>query len=170
MIIGLDFDNTIILYDTPVHEVALSMGLIPSTLAKDKIVVRDYIRQSAAGDEGWQKVQGQIYGKKIGLATLAEGFVQFAEEARKRGVTLKVVSHKTERGHFDDQHINLRTAALDWMTQKKFFSETAKGGLGFLKEDIFFEETRLGKINRLAELVQLFSPEKYNKVPIYSTK
>ena len=46
MIIGLDFDNTIVSYDELFHRVALEGGLVPGDLPVRKEAVRDYLREA----------------------------------------------------------------------------------------------------------------------------
>ena len=55
MIVGVDFDNTIVAYDALFHRVASERGLIPATVAATKIAVRDALRasgQEAIGSMG----------------------------------------------------------------------------------------------------------------------
>ena len=42
----------------------------------------------------------------------------------RRGFAVAIVSHKTEYGHHDPERVNLREAALDWMTAQGFFERT----------------------------------------------
>jgi len=152
MIIGIDFDNTIILYDKLVRSIASKMGFIPPSFEGDKVAVRDFIRSSKYGDEGWQRVQGQVYGKEIVGAVIADGFKEFIVLARKKQNQLYIVSHKTEIGHFDIEKINLRDAALGWMEGQGFFSQIEDGGLGFTRDEIFFRAERKEKIVKIKEL------------------
>ena len=41
MRIGLDFDNTIVTYDSLFHKVATEQGLVPASLPVSKLAVRD---------------------------------------------------------------------------------------------------------------------------------
>ena len=70
MLLGLDFDNTLICYDTLFHRVALDRGLIPADLPAQKNCVRDYLRQQDQEDQ-WTHMQGEVYGARI---TEAESF------------------------------------------------------------------------------------------------
>ena len=45
MVLGLDFDNTIIKYDELFHKVAFEKNLIPADLPKEKNTVRNYLRE-----------------------------------------------------------------------------------------------------------------------------
>jgi hypothetical protein len=44
MIIGLDFDNTIVSYDSLFHKVSLEQNLINEIFEANKIKIRDYLR------------------------------------------------------------------------------------------------------------------------------
>ena len=39
MIIGIDFDNTIIKYDELFYKISLEQNLIPSNIIKDKVLI-----------------------------------------------------------------------------------------------------------------------------------
>jgi len=43
-LLGLDFDNTLVRYDTLFHQLALEKGLIKDSLPVDKTAIRDYLR------------------------------------------------------------------------------------------------------------------------------
>ena len=50
MVLGLDFDNTIIKYDELFHRVAFEKNLIPADLPKEKNTVRNYLREKNIED------------------------------------------------------------------------------------------------------------------------
>jgi hypothetical protein len=95
----------------------------------------------------WQQLQGQVYGKGVARATMFDGVGKFLAECRRRNVVVVIVSHKTEFGHHDPERVNLRQAALDWMTAQGFFRD-----YGILRENVYFESTRQEKIARIARL------------------
>ena len=111
--------------------------------------IRDQIRQLPDGENEWQRVQGIVYGRRMGEATLIEGVEDFFKDCKRHQAQVLIVSHKTERAHFDATRTNLRSAALSWMEQESFFEEN---GLGLSPEDVFFEGTRLEKIDRIRRL------------------
>ena len=113
--IGIDFDNTIIAYDDVFRAAAAAGGLIAPGFSGNKQAVRDAIRLLPDGELAWQRLQGQVYGKGIGGATMVPGVATFLRRCRAEGCAVAVVSHKTEYGHFDPDRVNLRQAALDWM-------------------------------------------------------
>ena len=146
--IGIDFDNTIVTYDEVFCLAAKKLGLIDSGFSGNKQSVRDTIRLLADGELAWQHLQGQVYGKGIADARLVTGTDAFLRRCRAEKITVAIVSHKTEFGHFDPDRVNLRTAALDWMGNQGLLD----GEHGISPDNIYFESTRAEKINRIATL------------------
>src|SRR4051812_476619 len=149
MRIGIDFDNTIITYDEVFRAAARAQGLIGPGFDGSKQAVRDAIRLLPDGELTWQKLQGQVYGKGIVDAGLCAGVDSFLRRCRAEGAVVFFVSHKTEFGHYDPARVNLRTAALDWMTAHGFFRPD---GYGLAPENVFFEGTRVEKLARIGRL------------------
>lgn len=143
MRIGIDLDNTIINYDAAFIAAAKHRGLIPDHCTGGKQALRDYVRTLADGETQWQKLQGYVYGKGIGAATLFEGVLAFVTLAQSQGHELFIVSHKTHHGHFDEDKINLREAALRFLASKSF---------PIAPKHIHFELTRKDKVSTLARL------------------
>jgi hypothetical protein len=146
--IGIDFDNTIIAYDDVFRAAAAASGLIAPGFAGNKQAVRDAIRLLPDGELAWQRLQGQVYGKGIGGATVVAGVETFLRRCRAEGCAVAVVSHKTEYGHFDPERVNLRQAALDWMAGQGLLG----GDHGVARADVYFEGTRAEKLKRIAAL------------------
>jgi hypothetical protein len=147
--IGIDFDNTIISYQRAFLTAARGIGLLPDSFVGTKQIVRDHIRRLPDGEREWMRLQGFVYGKGIGDATLIDGVTDFLRRCRSAGGAVFIVSHKTEYGHFDASGINLRQAALGWMKQQGFFR---REGYGLATVDVFFESTRAEKLARIAAL------------------
>lgn len=146
--IGIDFDNTIIAYDEVFRAMAKSCGLIDRGFVGGKRAVRDAIRLLPDGEIAWRRLQGQVYGKGIGGATMAAGVETFLRRCRAVGCDVMIVSHKTEYGHYDPECINLRQAARDWMTTMGLLD----GEYGIPAANVFFEDTRAEKLARIAAL------------------
>ena len=146
--IGIDFDNTIINYDDVFRAAAAAGGLIAPGFSGNKQAVRDAIRLLPDGELAWQRLQGRVYGKGIGGAAMVPGVETFLRRCRAEGATVVVVSHKTEYGHFDPDRVNLRKAALDWMTGQGLLG----GDHGIALADVYFESTRAEKLKRIAAL------------------
>ena len=147
--VGIDFDNTLVSYDALIHDVAVERGLITAGSDAGKRTVRDRIRLLPGGEIEWQKVQGLIYGPRMAQAQLMAGAAEFIRECRARQLPLYIVSHKTEFAGYDESRTNLRDAAVRWMTSQKFFDPD---GLGFSRDQVFFESTRDEKIARIEAL------------------
>ena len=82
MLIGLDFDNTVICYDAVFLDAAKKRGLLPASFVGTKQQVRDTIRLAPGGEIEWQKLQGYVYGAGIGGAKLFPGVDAFLRRAR----------------------------------------------------------------------------------------
>jgi hypothetical protein len=147
-VLGIDFDNTLIDYDTALAKIASERGLVEAA-AGGKRAIRDRIRQLPDGEINWQKCQALLYGSRITEGELAQGVPRFFELAAAQGLKTYVISHKTEFSRYDQTHTNLRTAALEWMTANGFFRA---GGLGLSPHDVFFAATRQEKIAYIAKL------------------
>jgi hypothetical protein len=149
MLIGVDFDNTLVTYDEVFRDVAVARGLIDTDFAGTKQAIRDRIRLLPEGELSWQQLQGYVYGKGIAGARMCEGADGFLRRARAKGLPVVVVSHKTEYGHYDPERVNLRESARDWMRENGFF---AASGYGIPAENVFFEGSRAEKLERIARL------------------
>jgi len=147
--IGIDFDNTIVDYDRVFAPTAVEMGFLPSDFVGGKIAVRRALRTASNGEERWMRVQGRVYGPRMFEARLFDGVRAFLIRARERERPVFVISHKTERGHFDETGTDLRVAALAWMDDQGLF-RTDETGID--RSRVFFEPDRTGKLRRVAEL------------------
>lgn len=145
MIIGVDFDNTIVCYDALFHRVAVERGLVPASVAANKNAVRDYLR--AAGREPeWTALQGYVYGPRMAEADPFPGVKDFFRACREHGITVHIISHKT-RHPFVGEPYDLHTAARDWLARQGFLSPE---GAGLRPDQIFFELTKPAKLARIA--------------------
>jgi len=149
MKIGIDFDNTLACYDATFIRLAREMGLPVDSTVRSKRGVKQLVQASPDGELVWQRMQGQVYGRLMHGATLFPGVMEFLQLARQRGHEVVIVSHKTEFGHFDESHVPLRQAALQWLQAQGFF-EAARGGL--TPQGVYFESTRADKAARIADL------------------
>ena len=81
MILGVDFDNTIVSYEGLFHRIAVENGWIPETVCKSKDRVRDYMRIHD-NEVKWTKLQGIVYGTKMELANPFNGVKNFLAPAK----------------------------------------------------------------------------------------
>lgn len=146
MIIGLDFDNTIVCYDNLFHKVALEKDLIPETVPKNKVAVRDFMRGAGIEDK-WTEMQGYVYGARMDEADPYPGVIEFIESSVNDGHDVTIISHKTQHPFIGPKY-DLREAARAWI--KKYINH----GKQPLVDDglIFFESTKKEKISRIAQV------------------
>ncbi len=145
MILGLDFDNTIVSYNEVFHLVAIERGLIPPGLASTKVAVRRHLLEQGL-EPLWTELQGEVYGTRMRDALPFPGAPEFVREATDRGVGLFIISHKTRYPYAGPRH-DLHRAALDWLDFHGFFDRT-RVGLG--RDRVFFELTKEAKLGRIA--------------------
>lgn len=146
MVIGVDFDNTIVSYDKLLHQLASARGLIGAESGSGKKPIRDQIRRLPDGDIEWQKLQAVMYGPRMPEAQLIAGVPEFFQLCHRRCTRVCIISHKTVYAGYDETRTNLRDAALDWMRDQRFFETN---GLGIHRDDVFFGATRAEKIDQV---------------------
>lgn len=149
LIIGVDFDNTIVNYDEVFYQTALKKGLIESGCLRKKTDVRDFIRQLPAGEQKWRELQSFVYGKAMDQAHLIDGVQEVFQICREKGIQVYIVSHKSKHATADTEGINLQEVARSWMRNNKFFDDD---GLDLQEGQVFFESTRNLKVKRIASL------------------
>ena len=115
MIIGLDFDNTIICYDRVFSAVALENNVIPKDvkITKTKESIKSYLI-SMGNETLWTELQGYVYGKAILEAVPYPGSVNCIEQLIKAGNEVHIISHKT-RTPFLGPKYDLHAAAKKWI-------------------------------------------------------
>jgi hypothetical protein len=145
MIIGVDFDNTIVCYDALFHRVAVERDLVPASVAVNKNAVRDHLR--AAGREPeWTELQGYVYGARMAEADPFPGVKDFFRACREHGITVAIISHKTLHPFIGEPY-DLHTAAREWLALQGFLSPD---GADLRPDQIFFELTKSAKLARIA--------------------
>lgn len=149
MRIGLDFDNTLVCYDQAFYTVAVQLGLLPPDFIRQtKQAVKTFLQtQGERGEQIWQALQGQVYGRFIKQACLFKGVRAFLRKCQEEQHTIWIVSHKTQYGHFDETRTDLRSAARNFMEDQGFFSE-----YGLNPAQIQFCATRDEKIKTIDDL------------------
>jgi hypothetical protein len=152
--LGVDLDNTLINYEELFRRVAAEEGLLSAVPASTddsigKTGIREAVRALPNGEFQWQKLQGLVYGARIKEAQLISGVRSFFGECTKRGVPVYIVSHKTKAAHHDDTGMDLQKAAMGWMSDNEFFTQS---GMGLSQDQVFFEVTRADKLQRIQSL------------------
>ncbi len=148
MLLGIDFDNTIVCYDKVFHQIAFKKNLIPAFVPVSKEHVRNYLRQQGH-EQAWTELQGGVYGSSIQAADPFPGVLDFLSQCAKQNIAIRIISHKTKFAKYDLTHsTNLRTAALEWMATQHFFDSQ---GLGLSQTDVLFGETRPEKVGHIRQ-------------------
>jgi hypothetical protein len=144
MLIGIDFDNTLVSYDRLFHRLASEQGLVPADLPANKVVIRDYLR--ACGREpAWTALQGIAYGARMAEAEPFSGALAALQNLSSAGHQLRIISHKT-RAPISGPGWDLHEAARGWLDARGFWAP----GTGLQKRDVFFEPTKEAKWARIA--------------------
>ena len=94
MVIGVDFDNTIVCYDELFHRIAVERGLAPADLEPRKNEVRDFLR-NAGQEAAWTELQGYVYGPGMAEAPVFSGAIEFFVRAKRSELPIYIISHKT---------------------------------------------------------------------------
>ena len=81
MRIGLDFDNTISLYNKSIKVLAHQFIDLPSSVELSKHGIRDYLRANDREKE-WTRFQGELYGPGMDHALIQEGALRTMKELR----------------------------------------------------------------------------------------
>jgi hypothetical protein len=145
VLIGVDFDNTIVCYDEVFRQVALERGLIPATVPTSKTAVREYLRQ-AGNEDAWTELQGYVYGCRMPEAKAFPGVLNFFAHCRQADVRVVIISHRTRRPYRGADY-DLHEAARNWLSINGFHDPQ---GIALAKEDVWLEVTKQGKLERIA--------------------
>ncbi len=145
MRIGFDFDNTIVSYDMLFHRVAVEQSLVPASLPKSKLAVRDYLREIDKED-AWTELQGCVYGSRMNDAVAYPGVVEFMKHARDNDISMVIVSHKTLHPFMGPKY-NLHDVARGWV--ETFLLDESEPLID--PERVFFEVTKEEKIARIGQ-------------------
>ena len=143
MIIGVDFDNTIVCYDKLFHKIAVKKNLIPRNLTPVKEEIRDYLRRKNK-EHLWTELQGYVYGPCIFNARPFRGVKNFLIHCKKRKIRVYIISHKTIHPFLGLKH-DLHEYANQWLEKQGFYSPR----IGLPKKSVFFELTKEEKLKRI---------------------
>lgn len=147
MLVGLDFDNTIVCYDGLFHQLARERGLIPADLPATKGHVRDYLR-SIGREPDWTEMQGIGYGPRIVDASPFPGVKSFLRHCAQEGLHCVIISHKTRHPYLGEKH-DLHEAAHRWLHAHGFYDTPATG---LSPESVHLALTKQAKLDRIGEL------------------
>jgi hypothetical protein len=146
VVVGVDFDNTIVRYDELFHRIAVERGLIPATTPVRKNDVRDFLR-ARGRERDWTELQGYVYGPRMAEAQPFPGVIEFFTRAVKQHLPVYIISHKTPTPAVGPAY-NLHETARQWLAAQGFF-DGARVGLS--PEHVYFGTTRPEKIQHIRQ-------------------
>ncbi len=144
MLIGLDFDNTIVCYDKAIARLAEELFDLPTDLPRTKLALRDFLRQTNRESE-WTGFQGALYGPGMVYAEPFDQALETMQALKDMGHSLSVVSHRSLRPYAGPAY-DLHAAARAWVEQRLVNSGLIEN------EMVQFHETREQKINAIINL------------------
>lgn len=147
MIVGVDFDNTIVCYDPVFYALARERNLIPENSPCSKGKIRDYLR-NCGKEDAWTEMQGTVYGPGMQGALPYPGVIEFFLECKKRKITVYVISHKTLYP-FEGPKYNLHESAQKWLADNGFYDPLK---IGLSHEQVFFALTKEEKFERIKKI------------------
>jgi hypothetical protein len=147
VLVGLDFDNTIVCYDGLFHRLARESGLLGEDVPPTKGHVRDHLRRIGR-EPDWSEMQGVAYGPRIVDAAPFPGVKDFLSRCRQAGVRVVVISHKTKHPYLGPPY-DLHAAAHDFLRAHGFY-DTAATGLS--PDSVYLELSKKDKLERIGAL------------------
>ena len=149
LMIGIDFDNTIVSYDTLASQIVVEWGLFDPGMVMNVKQIRTRLRAMVGGEERWQDLQAAMYGHRIGEAVATNGLTAFLRKCAEKNARLAIVSHKTLHAARDASRVNLQSSALNWLKDKGLLDP---GRYGLQESAVHFEPTPASKARRVAEI------------------
>ena len=119
MKIGVDFDNTIVSYDSLFHRVACEQALIAPEVPATKAAVRRALVDQGREDD-WTEMQGYVYGARMLDAEPFPGVLDFFRRAVAEGRSVAIVSHKTAPP-LSRSPLRPPSGTHDWLEHQGFY-------------------------------------------------
>lgn len=147
MIVGFDFDNTIISYEKLFKKIAYKKRLVPKNIKSNKNSIKKYLI-SKKKEKEWTILQGEVYGKYIMDAKIYIGVKKALKLLSRNKIKFYIISHKTKFPILGKK-TNLHVAAIKWINKNllkknKFINLSIK--------EIYFEKSIEKKISRIKKL------------------
>ena len=176
MLIGLDFDNTLVCYDEAIIRLADKLLKLPPDLPRTKLAIRDYLREANREHE-WTVFQGELYGPGMSYAEPFEHSVETMQILKTAGYSLCIVSHRSFTPYAGPAY-DLHAAARAWIDEnlaldlivnsQAFFYETMEqkiAAIGALECEIFVDDLPIVLSNEVFPSTCqpiLFDPENFH--------
>jgi hypothetical protein len=148
MLIGLDFDNTIVCYDQAIATLADQLLIVPAHVPRTKLGLRDHLRAEGREPE-WTAFQGELYGPGMRHAQPFSGAIETLQILKDAGHSLVIVSHRSRHPYAGPAY-DLHEAAREWVAERLL-------SVGLFGDDeagnaVHFMETRDAKVAAMAQL------------------
>jgi hypothetical protein len=144
VLIGLDFDNTIVCYDKAIARLADELFDLPPDLPRTKLALRDFLSQANREAE-WTAFQGALYGPGMAYAEPFEQALETMQALKDMGHSLCIVSHRSLRPYAGPTY-DLHAAARAWVEQRLASDGLIENAMAH------FHETRGQKIAAIRDL------------------
>ena len=140
MIIGLDFDNTIVRYDRAIDILAREYLRLPRDLPTTKVDIRNYLKNNDREAE-WTLFQGRIYGPGMAHAELYDDARHVISELRNAGHEVRVISHRTRLPYLGEKY-DLHFYARAWIDDQ----------IPEIAEEVTFHHSSAQKLKAITEV------------------
>ena len=147
MIVGFDFDNTIISYEKLFKKIAYKKKLVPKNIKSNKSAIKEYLIKKNKEKE-WTILQGEVYGRYIMDAKIYIGVKKIMSSLSKNKIKFYIISHKT-KFPYQGKKINLHMAAKKWINKNLLRNDNS---INLSIKDVFFENSIKKKISRINKL------------------
>ncbi len=141
--IGFDLDNTIINYDLSAQKYGQKIGIEGVRSVSE---LKSKLKDGKLAVDEWTRAQSWIYGEGLAHATVQRDFLPLLEQLADREYSVYVVSHKTQFGPIQFGSVPFVEFTLKWLNNSSLGSILEKN------VNLFFEETRRLKVQRISQL------------------
>ena len=148
MLIGLDFDNTIVCYNEAIALLAEELFELPADVPLTKLGLRNFLR-AAAREPEWTAFQGELYGPGMRYAEPFDGAIDTMQQLSAEGHDLVIISHRSRRPYAGEPH-DLHAAARGWVADR--LQSAGLFGAAGDEAHLLFLETRDQKLSMISQL------------------
>lgn len=140
--VGVDLDNTIVIYDELILEVCKELGVATPEDLVTKEKISNYLKQTGQNSK-WTDIQALIYGPEMHRAKVAPGFLDFILTAKEEKSKLTLISNRSPfAAHDYKKKCNLHSCAKKWI----------KANIPNVFDEIFFKSLAEEKIKLASKM------------------
>jgi hypothetical protein len=116
MVLGIDLDNTIAIYDQVFIKYAYQIFGISHLNGKEEIA--NYLRNNDRKKD-WTYLQGEVYGRYMQEAKVADYFIETISDRKLDSLKFEIVSHRTQLPSSGAKY-NMHKIAKLWLEENLF--------------------------------------------------